>query len=1551
MKKRILSIVLTICLVLSFVLVMPTVALAADNVSYLDASGKSQKKSGVTLVTNSDTGWGTSGQTKWYVVNSNVILSGNVTVSGNVHLILVDGCTLTVNGSIKVDEGNSFTIYGQSAGSGTLNVNNTSDRNAGIGGGFTTTQTQTALGIPINTYEGNNSGAITINGGIVKATSKHGAAIGGGGGGTSTRGGNGTVTINGGTIIATSTGWAAAVGGGGSCTAGGAATVTINGGIVTAEATASGTSQATKGYAAAIGSGTNASANVTIKGGIVSAFAKGLGADIGTGATLTGGFPPTMSSGTESASITGGIVFRSDTGKVYGDTKLITDLTIESPRTLEIPSGTSLTIPVGKTLTLNRSISNSGSIYVDGTLAGINYATGNVYYRLTLVGCTGTGTTIHNGAVYCKQNTTVTLSATAASGQTYEWKTTPNTTVVNMFDNSFTMPSSALTVEAVFTQAVSITTQPSNRTASYGSNVDLTVVAVNADGKTNGLAYQWYRVQGVTWSKLTAQTDSTLTLSGLDVGTYEYFCRVSCDGTYVNSNKATVTVNRATDTVTIINAPSKTYDGQPAALAAEGYTVTGDGAVTVEYTKQGETNYSATPPTNAGNYTVRVTQAASTNCAEDSATMDFTISPKPVTVSGITGVDKTYDGTLTAGLNCANAEIAGKLEADTLTVSATGSFADKDVGTDKTVNITNLTLDGASKANYTLANEGHQATTTATISPKSVTVTIDTKSSACGAAIVELTATDNGIVSGDTNVYILSTTATSSSPVGSYDITGEGASANYSFTFENGTGAYTIVLGDLNDASVSLTGWTYGSEPNTPVVTGNAENADVSYQYKMKDADDSTYSDVVPIGAGAYTVKATIAASTNYNEKSVTSDFIIAPKILTITGLTATNRAYVSGNISVELSGGTLDGIVGNDDITATMPTTGTIANADAGENKTVTFGEITLTGTKVSNYTLTQPTVTVNISKADPDVGTVTKTSPATIYTCNPLNSITLSKTGSALGELKLTDNQTLTAGTADYSWTFAPTDTTNYKTVTGIIELEIVEGTWQSNGDGTHTHHCTVDGCNGYEDGNCSGGAASYFNKAVCDTCHTEYGELLTDSTAPTGEISIGTNKWNSFPNTITFGLFFKNTQSVTITASDDSYSHDGYTDDKAVKVEYYLHSGDIALTQADLASKTFTAYDDTFNINPDNKYVVYAKLTDHAGNVTYISSEGVVLDASAPVISGVENGKTYCSSQTFTVAEEYIASVKVNGAAVTLDENNQFTLPASGTQTIIVTDKAGNETSVTVTVNDGHTYEWRDDNGQYWKKCKFCGDETAKKDIPTITINGADAVCITQDYKFSFTLPEGATDAVYGYEFENKGDSGLPAIIENNELFGIVPVTEYEPSENSFKVYAGAKTADGFEFFVSKTIALKSEHIDAAPKDHICDVCGATLSEHTGGKTTCKNKPVCDYCGKEYGELAPNSHADLKHFPAKEATKTAEGNIEYWYCSGCGKYYKDATATKEIVKSDTVIAKLSDDSKSPQTGDNSHILLWFALLFVSGGLLSVTVVYGKRKTHSRN
>ena len=384
--------------------------------------------------------------------------------------------------------------------------------------------------------------------------------------------------------------------------------------------------------------------------------------------------------------------------------------------------------------------------------------------------------------------------------------------------------------------------------------------------------------------------------------------------------------------------------------------------------------------------------------------------------------------------------------------------------------------------------------------------------------------------------------------------------------------------------------------------------------------------------------------------------------------------------------------------------------------------------------------------------------------------------------------------------------------------------------------------------------------------------------DIAVPTGEIKIAENGWKSFLNTITFRLFFKDTQTVTVTAADNS--------GKAVKIEYLL--SDKALTESELAGMTFTTYSAPFSINPDNEYVIYAKLTDTSGNFAYINTNGIVLDATMPGISGIADGKTYCAAQTVTVTEKYIGTVKVNGTEVSLDENGKFVLShASGKQTIVVTDKAGNETSVTVTVNNGHTYEWQSENGQYWQKCKFCNHETAKKDIPTINISGADKVCRTQDYKFSFTLPEGAAGAAYEYKFIGFGDGPLTPTVENGLYSGIIKASAYPAKENSFKLIVSAKTADGFAFSAEKKVTIQNEH--------------------TGGTATCKDKAICEVCGESYGKLDPNNHANLKHIDAKAATKTSEGNIEYWYCDGCNKYYKDAKATQEITKAQTVTAKL--------------------------------------------
>ena len=368
--------------------------------------------------------------------------------------------------------------------------------------------------------------------------------------------------------------------------------------------------------------------------------------------------------------------------------------------------------------------------------------------------------------------------------------------------------------------------------------------------------------------------------------------------------------------------------------------------------------------------------------------------------------------------------------------------------------------------------------------------------------------------------------------------------------------------------------------------------------------------------------------------------------------------------------------------------------------------------------------------------------------------------------------------------------------------------------------------------------------------------------DTEKPTGEIIIGTNKWNKFLNELTFGIFFKDTQEVPINAVDNSGT---------VFVSYLVTDKD--LSEAELDSLVFRAYEEPFCIDPNGEYIVYVMLVDENINITYLRSDRLTLDNIHPVIGGIENGKTYCEAQTVTVDEKYVDTVTVNGKAATLDANGGFVLPpTNGEQKIVVTDKAGNNAEMTVTVNNGHTFgEWVSDNdGTHTRKC---------------TVDGCNA-----------------------FETEN------------------------------------------------------------------C----------SGGNATCTKKAVCDVCGKAYGELDKTNHEGGVQ---EWTTRTAFVHEQKWNCCGavivtsevhewkdgvcreCGyvclhndtdknhicdyckktiSTYENA-ATEEIKNADTVTAKLPDDSKSPQTGDNSSIILWIALLIISGGVMKGVTAFGKNKKHS--
>lgn len=195
---------------------------------------------------------------------------------------------------------------------------------------------------------------------------------------------------------------------------------------------------------------------------------------------------------------------------------------------------------------------------------------------------------------------------------------------------------------------------------------------------------------------------------------------------------------------------------------------------------------------------------------------------------------------------------------------------------------------------------------------------------------------------------------------------------------------------------------------------------------------------------------------------------------------------------------------------------------------------------------------------------------------------------------------------------------------------------------------------------------------------------------------------------------------------------------------------------------------------------------------------------------------------------------------------------------------------------------------------KKYTCCGKVTLAKE----NHKWKDGVCEICDYKCVHTGGEadctsGAICETCGMEYTDKEPSkhtGNPEWVQN---------------ENTHKK---AYSCCGLE------VSASEEHIWEAGVCKICDY----HCQHTGGNATCIQKAQCTICNEEYGTYNLGVHKGLKLVEANAATKTEEGNIEYWHCEDCDRYYVEDNGYVEIEKTDTVIAKVSDNDKS-DTGSN--------------------------------
>lgn len=359
--------------------------------------------------------------------------------------------------------------------------------------------------------------------------------------------------------------------------------------------------------------------------------------------------------------------------------------------------------------------------------------------------------------------------------------------------------------------------------------------------------------------------------------------------------------------------------------------------------------------------------------------------------------------------------------------------------------------------------------------------------------------------------------------------------------------------------------------------------------------------------------------------------------------------------------------------------------------------------------------------------------------------------------------------------------------------------------------------------------------------------------DETVPTGEIKIKETVWDKLVN-----LFIKDRETVTITGSD--------TGSGVAEIYYYVAEAE----EENIADDAWTVYPKAgFKIEKEGNNVVYAKIVDRANNKTVINTDCIVLDTIAPVADVTNLGKYY-GSLTVTVTDKNLDTVELNGKDVTLDEEGKFVVDAAdGAQKIVITDKAGNETTYTVTV-----VEVKGFNPAEGKLTVDMDEKNVDKE------------------KIAEKIEKGETVTFFDISVDNATGSTanvleIPVVFDFTGKLNVRVLHNHGGNVNELKALTARPTA-GFEN-------------------------GTFFADKENGKLYIYSK--------EFSPFAVAYHAhEVKHVEAKAATAEADGNIEYWYCEGCDKYFSDAAATKEIQKADTVVKYVAPSGGNTDSGSNA-------------------------------
>ena len=1100
-----------------------------------------------------------------------------------------------------------------------------------------------------------------------------------------------------------------------------------------------------------------------------------------------------------------------------------------------------------------------------------------------------------------------------------------------------------------------------------------------------------------------------------------------------------LTVEKKTPTLGHKESDEKIYDGK--AIGMPTFDTDSDGAVTFEYKRADEddTAYTTESPKNVGKYVIRITTAETDTFKAASSTMEFEIQPREVTISDVKVADKTYDGTTNATITNAGT-LSVNYDGDNLAiVIGKAAYDNKNVGADKAVSFTGFELSGSAAGNYKLIAQ--PASTTADITVKEITINGATvEGSKVYDGTSEAKITNAGTLSdnydGENLTIAAGSAAYDNKNVGTgkavaftgFALAGD-AAANYKLIAQptDTTADITVKEIAINGAAVEASRIYNGT---TDAKITNAGTPSVNYDGEnLKVAAGKAAYDNKNVGKGKAVMFTGFAlegdAAANYKltaqPDAVTAD-ITVKEIKIVDTAVETSKIYDGSPDAKITEKGTFDGLINGDKVDIV---TGKAAYDDknVGNGKTVAFYDFALSGDDAANYVLAaQPaSTTASISAKELTIadlkvkdkqydgkntaaidGTPTLVGVVDGDVLTLINGVptfdsvkigkniaisftafTLSGDSVTVGNYTLTQPSGITANIVEYVADGSEYGVNSHDWINTDFVITAKEGyklslTDTANGEWVDSLTASD------ETGN---GKLTFFVKntetGVISAAVTENYKI--DKTAPTGEVKLNERTaFQKFINTITFGLFFKDDVHVKLTATDEA---------SGVKSVMYFKS-DRILTDEEVRAITDWTDNSDFDIEAKDmdKFVIYVRIEDNAGNVTLIGSDGATFDTTAPEIIGVENDKTYYVTKKVAIDDENLASVTLNGETV----EDVFTLVGDKDATYVIRteDKAGNVTEYTV----------------YMKPISSITDAISA--ITADNVKSSDAETISAVERQILDIAEAFDDGESTDDEWNKLTEAAAKCKDLNKRIADVAdeisrLTDAVTAYDIDKVTSADKAdveklisdidtlLDGDNLTESERAALEAlkgtarallDRIaaakDAAEADEITAVDGITkdnvkledkealeeaekalegaLRDFDGNYTEEENNDLetkletvkaalaaignAEKAAEEIGKLPSADNAKLSDKSALDQVKKLLDGLTENEKAMLGK---DALGKVDALAEK--IKKLAEEANSPKTGDTSNLALWIALLFISGGIVTGTTVVSKKKKRS--